>query len=171
MTVTEVHQWLGPATYREQAASGRVVETFETLQTIFGRYGVPEREEALEIRQFSVRYDSEGRVLRSLYHRGVLEGFTMLFSRSLGTEIPSDALVGVRPGQTGRAELERKLGAPTLVRLDADQGERCEWIYESVEAAAVVAARTYRALEVVLDETGTVVSVKSVDRVFPTWRR
>lgn len=171
MTLPEVRGLLGSPTTHEQAPSGRSVETYETVQTIFGSQGVREREEALEIRQFSVRYAPGGRVEETLFHRGVLEGTTMLYSRSLGRDLPPEVLAQVRVGRTTRAELERLLGPPSLARLDLDHGTRLEWIFDRVEAAAVTPARVYRALEVQLDGQGLVAASKAVDRTFPTWRR
>lgn len=168
---TEVRSLLGPPTTIEQSPAGAVVEVFETMETIFGSYGVPDREEALEIRQFSVRYDQDERVQETLFHRGVLEGWTLLYSRSVGPEITSEMLAAVRVGVTTREELTRQLGTPSLARLHPDGGQRLEWIYDYVEAAAVTPGRIYRSLEVTVDAAGRVTSAQSVDRTFPTWRR
>lgn len=167
-----VRQTLGSPTYFEQSRSGRAVETYEALETIFGSYGVPERDEALEIRQFSVRYDAGGKVERTLYHRGVLDGFTMNFSRSLGPEITPEKVARVRSGQTTRAEVEALFGPASTARLDLDDDVRLEWIYDFVDmAAAVMPGRVFRLIEVTVDAAGVVRSVKVVDRVFPSWRR
>lgn len=171
MGMTEVRQLLGSPTSQEQVPSGRSVEMYESIRTIFGSYGVRDREDALEVRQFSVRYDTAGKVEATLYHRGVLEGFTMLYSRSVGPEIRPESLSQVRVGKTTRVELERLFGPASLARLEADGGTRLEWIYDYVEAAAVTPGRVYRALEVVVSEEGLVVSSKAVDRTYPDWRR
>lgn len=167
----EVQQRLGAPTSYEQALSGDVVEVFESLRTIFGSYGVREREEALEIRQFSVRYDAAGVVKETYSHRGVLEGFTMLYSRSLGPEITREKLAKVRSGQSTRAEVEALFGPASLGRLNGEGGLRLEWIYEWTESGALAPGRVYRSIEVTLDGPGVVQSVKAVDRVFPDWRR
>ena len=172
MSLPEVRQSLGNPTYHEQARSGRSVEVYEALQTIFGSYGIRDREEALEIRQFSVRYNPENRVEQTLYHRGVLEGWTMLYSRSLGPEIDPAKLAQVRVGATTRTELERWFGPASIARLEPDGGVRCEWIYDYVEVGtAVMPARTFRAVEVLLDDIGVVTASRATDRTFPTWRR
>jgi outer membrane protein assembly factor BamE (lipoprotein component of BamABCDE complex) len=168
---SEVRSFLGPPTTIDQSPSGTIVEVFETMETIFGTYGVPDREEALEIRQFSVRYDGDERVQETLFHRGVLEGWTLLYSRSVGPEITSEMLAGVRVGVSTRDELTRQLGSPSLARLHPDGGLRLEWIYDYVEAAAVTPGRIYRSLEVTVDASGRVTEAQSVDRTFPTWRR
>ncbi len=171
MTVGQVRERLGSPTYHEASPSGRVVDTYEALQTIFGRYGVREREEALEIRQFSVRYGADGRVDATFYHRGVLEGFTRLYSRSLGPEITPEQIAQVQPGRTTRADLERLFGPPTLARLAMDGGTRVEWIYDYRESGAVTPGGVFRSVEVLVDPAGIVTSAKTVDRVFPQWRR
>lgn len=171
MSASEVHERLGTPTYYEQSPSGRVVETYEVLQTIFGSYGVREREEALEIRQFSVRYDHQGKVERTLQHRGVLEGFTRLYTRSLGTEITRERLAQVRSGTSTKADVEKLFGPASQARLDPEGGVRLEWIYEVVESSAVTPGRAYRSIEVTVDDAEVVRSVKAVDRVFPAWRR
>ncbi|MCC7373525.1 MAG: hypothetical protein IT581_02635 [Verrucomicrobiales bacterium] len=171
MAISEVHQRLGSPTYYEQAPSGRSVETYEVLQTIFGKFGVREREEALEIRQFSVRYDAAGRVEKTLQHRGVLEGFTRLHSRSLGPEITREQVSQVRSGISTRADVEKLFGPASQARLDPESGVRLEWIYDVVESSAVTPGRAYRSIEVTLDEGDVVRAVKVIDRVFPAWRR
>ncbi|MBL9136324.1 MAG: hypothetical protein JNK85_10670 [Verrucomicrobiales bacterium] len=171
MGVAEVRELLGAPTYYEQAPTGRLVETYEVLQTIFGSYGVREREEALEIRQFSVRYDSQGRVEKTLQHRGVLEGFTRLHSQSLGTEISRERLSQVRSGISTKADVEALFGPASQARLDPESGVRMEWIYQVVESSAVTPGRAYRSIEVTIDDAEVVKSVKAVDRVFPAWRR
>jgi outer membrane protein assembly factor BamE (lipoprotein component of BamABCDE complex) len=171
MSQGEVRMLLGDPTLYEQAGDGRSVETYEDLRTIFGSRGVPEREEALEIRQYSVRYDPQGRVTATLYHRGVLENLTMLYSQSRGPEVTPEKMRTVRSGQTTRADLERLFGPPILARLEVDSGQRLEWIYDYIEASAVTPGRVYRALEVTVDDNGVVSSVQMVDRVFPAWRR
>lgn len=171
MTLEAVRQLMGMPTYVEQGRSGRSVDTFEALQTIFGKYGVREKDESLEIRQFSVRYDPAGRVEQTLLHRGVLEGFTMVFSRSVGPELLPARLAQVRSGRSTRADLERLFGPPSLARLDVEEETRLEWIYDYVEASAVTPGRVFRSIEVTLDASDVVRSVKAVDRVFPTWRR
>lgn len=171
MSAGTVHQLLGSPTYREQSPEGVTVETFETVQTIFGSYGVREREEALEIRQFSVRYDADDRVTESFYHRGVLEGLTMIYSHSLGAEITSEKLRQVRSGRTTRAELDAIFGPPTMARLALEPGLRLEWIYDYIEASAVTPGSVYRSVEVILNDANVVTSVKTVDRILPTWRR
>lgn len=168
---SDVRSLLGPPTTIDQSPAGNIVDVFETMETIFGTYGVPDREEALEIRQFSVRYDGDERVQETLFHRGVLEGWTLLYSRSVGPEITSDMLAAVRVGVTTRDDLTRQLGSPSLARLHPDGGLRLEWIYDYVEAAAVTPGRIYRSLDVTVDAYGRVTEAQSVDRTFPTWRR
>ncbi len=171
MTIAEVQGLLGaPSSTEEQPGLGRV-ETYEVLSTIFGKYGVPERDESLEIRQFSVRYDPEGRVAETLHHRGVLEGFTMLYTRSLGTEIDPARIRQVRSGSTTRPELERLFGPPSTARLRPAGGQRLEWIYDVVESGAVTPGRLYRSVEAEVDEQGVVTAIHTVERVFPHWRR
>lgn len=172
MSMAEVRGLLGsPASY-EQAASGRSVEVYEATRSIFGSYGVREREEALEIRQFSVRYGPGGKVERTLLHRGVLEGFTMLYSRSVGPRITPEQMGQVKVGRSTRQDVEGLLGPASTARLDADAGVRLEWIYDYIESAtATTPARIVRVLEVVVDDRGVVTSSKAIDRVFPSWRR
>jgi hypothetical protein len=171
MTLAETRRLLGPPTYVEQSPDGRAVETYEALQTIFGSYGIREREEALEIRQFSVLFNREGRVVQTLSHRGVLEGWTMLHSRSFGPEITPDKLIQARTGGLTRGGLEQLFGPPSLARLTVDGGQRLEWIYDRIESSAVVPGRVFRSVEIILDAAGNVTGVNTLDRVFPTWRR
>lgn len=172
MTMPEVRALLGnPASY-EQAPSGRSVEVYEATRSIFGKYGVREREEAVEIRQFSVRYGIDGKVARTLFHRGVLEGFTMLYTRSVGPSISPEQMAQVKAGRSTRADVEKLLGAPSTARLDADAGLKLEWIYDALEVAnATTPARILRVLEITVDDRNVVVASKAIDRVFPSWRR
>lgn len=172
MTLPEVRSLLGsPASY-EQAPSGRSVEVYEATRSIFGKYGVRDREEALEIRQFSVRYGTDGKVAKTLFHRGVLEGFTMLYTRSVGPSISPEQMAQVKAGRSTRADVEKLLGPPSTARLDADAGLRLEWIYDALEVAnATAPARILRVLEITVDEQNLVVASKAIDRVFPSWRR
>ncbi|MBX3745168.1 MAG: hypothetical protein KF833_07640 [Verrucomicrobiae bacterium] len=170
-TRDEVRAVLGNPTTLEQSGMGLSVETYEVWQSIFGRYGIRDREEALEIRQFSVRYGDDGRVERTLYHRGVLEGWTLLYTRSVGPWLDPEAMARVVPGRTRKSDLESWFGPASMARLDPGGGVRLEWVYQSIEAAAVTPGRSFRALEVVVDEEGLVQSAKRVDRVFPAWRR
>lgn len=95
----------------------------------------------------------------------------MLHSRSLGPEISREDLAKVRSGVSTRREIEALFGPPSLGRLQVEGGLRLEWVYEWRDAGVVTEGRVYRSIEVTLDQEGIVQSVKSVDRVFPDWRR
>ncbi len=171
LSPAEVQARLGGPSQVIQAPSGHRLDVFEDYRTIFSDRGAREREEDLQIRVFSVRYAPAGGVEQTMYHRGIMPGLQMLYSRSLGLEITPEMVNAIRPQTTTRAELERRLGPPVHARLEPVSGTRLAWAYQYVEAAAVTTAFEFRSLEIILDEADRVVATESVNRVFPSWRR
>lgn len=171
LSPADVQARLGAPTQVIQVPSGHRLEVYEDLQTIFSDRGAREREEDLQVRVFSVRYSPEDRVVKTLYHRGIMPGLQMLYSRSFGLEITPAMLNQIRPQTTTRADLERLLGPAVHARLEPVAGTRLAWAYQYTEAAAVTTAIEFRALEIVLDDADRVVATETQNRVFPSWRR